>query len=245
MLFRSMASIRILDLLWQAATAVLVFLIALRVHGRRPAALAAGIACTLAYASLGWWNTAQSDTFISLPVAGAVLLTLRACDRDRALASLCAAGALIACAFYLKYPAGAMLPVCAAILFRRRGTHAAGGAAAMAAGFILVAGGYALYLAAAGAWREYWYAQFVWVRQYARLGGSAGGSLRLPALLNSHFGVVALGLLALAAAVRAAARRRIGLPVALVVLWTSVALLGLYLQNKFYLYHFGPLLAPL
>ena len=246
---RSMASIRILDLLWQAATAVLIFWIRRRANPRRiDAAFAAGLVYILAYASMGWWNTAQPDYFLNLPLAGAVLLTLRACAGDRARGCSFSVGALAACAFYLKYPMGAMLLVCAGCLVWRRGARgAAVDIAAMAAGFAVVAGGYALYLACVGAWREFWYAEFVWVRQYARLGGMAGGAagfLRLRDLLNSHVSVVALGVLALAGGIRATTGGRSGLPAALVSLWAVVAAINLYIQNKFYLYHFGPLLAP-
>ena len=76
----SMASIRILDLLWQAATAVLLYRIAGRTCGGAGVPSAAGLLYVLA-ASAGWWNTAR--TLLNLPLAGAFLLTLRASDRPR------------------------------------------------------------------------------------------------------------------------------------------------------------------
>ena len=246
----SMASIRVLDLLWQAATAVVIFRIARRVSGSGGTALTAGLIYVLAYASTGWWSTAQPDDFLNLPLASAVLLTLRACDRERAPGISFCIGLLTACAFYFKYPMGAMLPVCMACLAATRGPRgAAADIARMTAGFVLVAGGYAFYLYGAGAWREFLYAEFVWVRQYARLGEGGGGFgalLHLRDILNSHFSVTALGALALAGVGWAAVRPRENPGAAgLVAFWGLVALLNLYIQNKFYLYHFGPLLAPL
>ena len=245
----SMASIRILDLLWQAAAAVVISRIARRVSGSGGTALAAGLIYVLAYASTGWWSTAQPDDFLNLPLAGAVLLTLRACGRGRAPGVSFCIGLLAACAFYFKYPMGAMLPVCMACLAATRGARrAAADIVWMAAGFVLVAGGYAVYLHGAGAWREFLYAEFVWVGRYARLGegtGGLGALLHLRDILNSHFSVTALGALALAGVAWAAVRRHVNAAGALVAFWAAVALLNLYIQNKFYLYHFGPLLAPL
>ncbi len=170
---RSMASIRILDLLWQAATAVLIFWIRRRANPRRiDAAFAAGLVYILAYASMGWWNTAQPDYFLNLPLAGAVLLTLRACAGDRARGCSFSVGALAACAFYLKYPMGAMLLVCAGCLVWRRGGAGRRRRRSRDGGRVPQSSpGGTRSLACVGAWREFWYAEFVWVRQYARLGG--------------------------------------------------------------------------
>ena len=242
----SMASIRILDLLWQAATAVLLYRIAGRTCGGAGVPSAAGLLYVLAYASAGWWNTAQPDGLLNLPLAGAFLLTLRASDRPRAPAASLCAGLLAAIGFLFKYPMGAALPVCMAFLAARRGPRrAAADAALMAAGFVLAAGGYAAYLYGAGAWDEFVYAEFVWVRGYAGLGGGRAGWMRLGEIANSHASVAFLGLLALAAAVAAAARRRMNPAAVLSASWGAVAFASVCLQNKFYLYHFGPLLAPL
>ena len=50
----SMSSVRVLDFIWQAATAALIFALARRLSGSGRAACAAGLLYILAYASRGW-----------------------------------------------------------------------------------------------------------------------------------------------------------------------------------------------
>ncbi|MDD5557304.1 MAG: glycosyltransferase family 39 protein [bacterium] len=242
----SMASIRILDLAAQVATAAVIFPIALRVSaGRAGAAFAAGLIYVLAFASTGWWHTAQPDAFLNLPAALAVLIVLRSLDDARPL-PLFGAGLLLAVVFLLKYPMGVMLPLLAAGLLAARGRRAVPGVASMLAGFALAAGGYALRLRGAGAWDEFLYTSFVWVRHYARVGAAApgiAGALRLRELAVSHWSIAALALLSAIGAAFARPRREAA--AALVALWALAALFNLFLQAKFFLYHYSPLFPPL
>lgn len=246
----SVHAIRWLDLFWQVGTAAVLFLISRRMARSNGVSAAAGILYLLAYASRGWWNSAQPDDFLNLPLAIAVLGLLRSLDRERILLSSFAEGVLLGAAFYFKYPMGLMLPVCMAVLLMGKGRSAGtfGALAAMAGGFILCVGGYALFLCLAGAWREFLYTEFTWARAYGRVGASprtVWGLLHLGNILNSHFSFVSLALLALVGYACAARTGHPGLRVNLIAIWALAALMNLYIQNKFYIYHYAPLAAPL
>lgn len=240
----SMRAVRMFDIAWQCATAAVLFAIARRSAGGNRTGFAAGMLYVLAYASRGWWNTAQPDDFLNLPVALAVLFALKARARGPSPGLLFAAGALAGVAFWFRYPMGLMAAACAATVWRGSLRESWRERAAAGIGFAVIAGGYGLYLRAGGAWGEFVYAEFVWARAYAALEGE-GGPLHLGEFLRSHVSVAALGLLALAGAARACRSGRPGAPAALGALWAAIALANLYLGNKFYVYHYAPLLAPL
>jgi len=242
----SMSSIRALDLAIQTAVAAAIFALTFRIAGDRVQACAAGLLYAAAYASRGWWNTAQPDDFLNLPMAAAVLVFLRSLEREKDAAFSFLTGALTGLAFYFKYPMGAMLAVFAgaALVVKRRWAAVA----AMAGGFLLVACGYAAYLKAQGGWGEFFYAQAVWPRAYIGVKDSPGGmagTLRLGDIARSHFSFVGLGVLAFAAYAWAVVKGRGAIAAHVTALWALVAAANLYLQNKFYIYHYAPLLPPL
>jgi 4-amino-4-deoxy-L-arabinose transferase-like glycosyltransferase len=246
----SMSSVRVLDLVMQAATAAVLCAIAARLSGSAATAYAAGLLYALAYASRGWWNSAQPDDFLNLPAALAVLLFIRSLERDRVNGLSFLTGILAGVAFYLKYPMGALLPVFMGIILWTKGCSARTFAhlAAMTGGFLLIACGYALYLRVNGAWGEFFYAEFVWPRAYIRVKEAQQGitgALHIGDIARSHFSFAGLSALALIGYAWVIGRRSCPAAAHLVALWALVALANLYLQNKFYIYHFAPLLPPL
>lgn len=247
---RSMAAVRVLDLFWQLATAIVIFGIARYLSGRRATAFIAGLLYILSYALRGWWNTAQPDDFLNLPVALAMLLLLTALARARSPGLLFAAGLLLGATFYFRYPMGAMLIVFTfAVLSVRGSGHERGvSLCSLWGGFAAVVGGYALYLYSTGAWSEFAYAEFTWARAYTRVGGGGGGALswlHCGDILNSHFTFVALAAVAAAGYAGAWKRGACDSRSHLIALWALAALFTLYVQRKFYLYHYAPLVPPL
>ncbi|MEJ2745345.1 MAG: glycosyltransferase family 39 protein [bacterium] len=246
----SVHSIRWLDLFWQVGTAVVLFWIARRVAKSNGVAVAAGLLYVSAYVSRGWWNSAQPDDFLNLPVSLAVLLLMRSLDRRGICLFSFVEGMLLGMVFYFRYPMGLMLPVCMAVLLIGRGRNARawGGCVSMVAGFAIVVAWYALYLYRAGIWGEFLYTELTWTRGYGRVGTTPHtvlGLLHLGNVFNSHFSFVSLAILALISYVWAARRGAPGLQVNFIALWILAALINLYVQNKFYIYHFAPLVAPL
>jgi hypothetical protein len=98
----SMAVVRVVDLLLQAAAVLLLYQIGRPLVGRRGAALGALIYAAL-YLHRGYWSTAQAESFAALPTL-LVLLLCRRARRGHARVRLFLAGVLAGCVVLLKYP---------------------------------------------------------------------------------------------------------------------------------------------
>ncbi|MCX6356066.1 MAG: glycosyltransferase family 39 protein [Candidatus Aureabacteria bacterium] len=246
----SMIAVRVLDILWQLAVAAVLFHITRRLSKNNLQAVVAGLLYVVSYASRGWWNTAQPDDFLNLPAALGILFFMMALERQRIAWLSVMIGMLAGAAFYFRYPMGALLAVfmCVILVVQGMNRRTVGAIVAMGGGFVLLAGGYALYLYLAGAWGKFFYTEFIWTRGYTGLGGTPrtfAGVVHLVDILHSHFSVVGLIFLALPTYLWAIKRDARDIRVQLIALWVLVALVNLYLENKFYIYHFAPLLAPL
>lgn len=98
-------SIRVLDIGWTTATAFLVALITHRATRLPTVAAVAGLLYAAQYTQQGWWETAQTDGWMSLPMGLALVCVLR-----RELWWSALAGVLLVVAALFKYPALAVLP---------------------------------------------------------------------------------------------------------------------------------------
>lgn len=243
---RSMQAIRWLDLLWQAATALVLLRIADRVGLNRRLALLAPVLYAIAYYAHDFWNTAQTDGFLNLPAALAVLAFLRAQQRGERWA-YAASGAAIGLAVLFKYPIGILLPLlwlCAA-LARRRLWRAV---LWMSLGCALPLIGCAVWLYAQGALLPFVESQVRYITRYGSrdiLG--YGRWLLLAAILfvqRAQTLILGLGLSAAIVALRV--RRGATIDAALLVVssWFAAGVLAYLAQGKGYVYHGLPMLAP-
>lgn len=167
-------AVRAFDMLYTLATVAAVYALGRYLWDR-----AAGAAAALLYGGVyvtasGYWNMAQPDSFMVLPVVLGVLAWERGGSRPR---GALLAGLLFGFAFQFRSVV-ALLPAALALreLWRawRGGNHprpALWRLAALAAGAAAVEAATLLYLAAGGAVGEYLYAQFRFAGNYARLGG--------------------------------------------------------------------------
>jgi hypothetical protein len=83
----SPVAIHLFDLLWQAATAVVLGLLARRLYGVR-AAIVTSVLYWLMYASINYWATAQAESFANLFFMLNLYAALRAGDGVRATAAV-------------------------------------------------------------------------------------------------------------------------------------------------------------
>lgn len=247
--FRGPAGFRILDALWQTATAFLLVRIGTRVYGREAAgwaAAAAFLVMQLYYAS--WAGFPEPDTLVSLPVGLGVLAMLRARDADR-LIFWFFGGAMMGLAALLKLPAGlwgaAMIVLAlrrAPIDWRTILPRLAGLAAGFSSPLLLCA----IYFYARGALKELLVAQIVLAPQYLREFSAWG---HWACIRTNLFRVYILPLYPLAAIAllgfvfwrRDALRPGEGL----VLAWLAAGATALLLHGLFFPYHFMPLAAPL
>ena len=134
---KSHVGVQAADLLWQLATALVLFAIAVRIYGRREIGLLAGVLYLFAYYSGSYWNMGQAEGFLNLPLALSIFWLLRALADDRGVA-WCISGVCVAGATLFKVPFGLMgiLMIDSAITLRPRDwNHSVRRLSALALGF--------------------------------------------------------------------------------------------------------------
>jgi len=167
-------------------TLALVFAIGRRLFGARAGFAAALFAAFLSAGPGVLGNAANTETFMLLPLAGALLATLLSVERQ-SLRWAVVAGAASGCAVLFKQIALPNLVFCVAFLAWRSRRRAAATAAFLAGAAASVAPA-PLYFAAAGAWRDF--ADCV-------IGHNMSYAARLPlAVYPSTFGLAYRGMVA-------------------------------------------------
>jgi 4-amino-4-deoxy-L-arabinose transferase-like glycosyltransferase len=247
----SMSAIRILDVAWTVATALVLADTARRWFRSELTAALAGIFYAFLYANVNFWSTAQTDGWVNLPALLAVWLVTRAEAQPSSrgeLRSLPLAGALLGVAICLKYtalvlaaPAGVLLLATPRALPRRL--------ALMAAGVVAVLGVTLAWLHARGAIAGFVDSQLVLVPAYVEQTGRgigawgriAGFSVRLWKLPELRFALLSMlvGIAPLVRRLRGTEARLRSLA-ALTLLVAGAA--SCFAQNKFFTYHYLTLL---
>jgi hypothetical protein len=100
----SVTAFRVFDLLWQAGTVVMVYLVSARLFQNRISGLLSSVFYAIAYVDLGAWNTGQRDGFLLL----LYLLSFWRLTKNNNLVSALVAGLLIGLAFIIK-PVAALM----------------------------------------------------------------------------------------------------------------------------------------
>jgi hypothetical protein len=259
---RTMTAIRILDLLWASACAVLVASIGARLvpRGGRALPLLSAVLFAYSWAGLDYWNAAQAEGWLLLPTLLSVWLVLRVRPggdggRSGLMRGAAGAGAAAAFAFLFKYTAGLGIVVPAVLAFgaARTPRERRGACVALAAGFAVPVLAALLALGVAGAFDGFLDSQARWLSRYAGVREDTGfasairqftGYFRAAYPLPALLGVT--GAAWTVARLLAPGRRREVLRVpALLGLWTAASALGVILQGKYFVYHFLPMVPPL
>ena len=247
---RSMASPRLLDLLWTLTAAVAIWHL-----GRRVLSPWAGLAGAFFFlvryvAGITYWNTTQCEGFTSLPLTlAAIALVAAEQRRDHWLAAMC--GALIALAMILKFTVGIFLLLpCVAVL----ATQGESARSRLARGASYLLGCAALVtalaglMAWAGAFNDMLEILFLWNAKYASLNppGSNFGRELASFLLGGHQQLLfPIGLLALAGTADLTLRPEAGRIRWLLPIWALGMTAAVWIQGKYYTYHWLPLLPPM
>jgi len=170
---RSMLSIRLLDLLWQCATGLVILLIARRISGRRWVGGLAAALYGIWYYSVDFWSIAQTDGFLTLPAALAVLCFLIGRERSTRVAFL-ACGVAVGAAVLFKYPIGLLLPGLMLLAFQPPRQFAWRNASLIAVGFCGALAVCAGTLAAQGALRDFISIHLNYIPTYTGSRGDGG-----------------------------------------------------------------------
>lgn len=247
---RSMLAPRLLDLLWTLATAAAIWALGRRLLSTWAGAAGAFLFLARYMAGQSYWNTTQCEGFASLPLTLAAI-ALVAAERRRSFRLACGCGALIAAAVLLKFTLGMFLALPLVAMLTAQG-EAARQRLARAAGYLLAfvipLGAAAALLRHAGALDAMFEIVFVWNARYAALKSPTddfareigrfliGGPqpLLFPIALLALMGAADLGLRS------KGGRARLLLPA-----WALSMIAPVWIQGKYYTYHWLPVLPPL
>lgn len=250
---RTMAAPRVLDIIWTAAAAGLLFMLGRRLLSPWVGAVGALFLLLRYVAGNSFWNTTQPDGFAMLPLIGATLaLTAAEERRSSRLAFLC--GALAALAILFKFTLGIflILPVIAVAISADEPRNS------RVYRLLLYLGGCAavlwvvtLFLWQVGALRDTYEVLLVWNAHYSQLEVPARLATN-PAyqswrfLLGMPYTLLfPIGLLALVGTGDLACRRGPEPFRWLLPTWALVIMVSVWAQGKFYSYHWLPVLPPL
>jgi hypothetical protein len=246
----SMTAIRIMDLLWTIATALLLYTFVVHAFRSRWTGAAAGFLYSIFYYRFGYWHTSQTDGWLNLPVAGALVFFVIAYERrDRSPSlPLLASGLCCGLALLLKYTI-CVLPVLLALMLLLRYRRYLSRAVTSVAWFLLGLTAplvlCALALLASGAMPAFLESQFGLVPDYATTATKMGILARLDdfvirllyrASLGLPATVLAVGVLAAGVLYLRRPDRRAGLR--LLAVWLLAAFGSTFVQGKFFTYHY-------
>jgi hypothetical protein len=247
----SMTAVRVVDLAWACASGLALYMVGRRFAGV-VAAAAAGVWYAAAYLRMEFWGMAQAESFAALPLIVALACWWRGWER-RAPWLFVAAGVLGGVAATLKFTAALPLLVPLLVAAATRGAGEPGdapgrpllaAAALTAAGAAVPVVACVLWMRGTGCWEPYLEIQRGFVAGYTRLDVETlavrGGGQTLAIVLR--YAVPALLAAAGVVALRRAGRSR---EVGLVAGWLGAAVVAVWLQNKFYRYHWIAVLPPL
>jgi len=242
-----MASIRLLDLLWQFMTAVLLYKIAVRLEQSQSAGILGAILYLVFYFHPDYWTNAQTDGFLNLPIAAGILFFLIAQQRASSR-SYFASGAAISLGVLFKYPIGILILFLCLLEFIRLKKNGLLPALWLMTGFgtpLLIG---ALVMFMRGNLTDFLWAQFVYIPRYSTIlhdhlsyvGGltfGLGGIMKAP--LPGWVSLIGIcGLF-----IGPSRSRRTQMVI--LVMWWASAVIHFLIQNKFYIYHALPIYAPL
>lgn len=225
-----------------AATIVLVFLVAIRLFTARAGAVAAVAFATLSLSPRLFFTAASAENFVLPPVLAGLLVLLRAIDRPRVTTFL-AGGALFGTAFLLKQSGGAFaLFAVLYVLFGVRDTlpRRLAACAALVAGALAPFAALCLVMLRAGTFGNFWFWTVTYGSTYATTTPLARGAINLADALRwilptSYLAVALAGLGGTALFWDQATRPR-RLFVALLLGCSLLATApGLYFRNQYFI----------
>ena len=237
----SMASIRILDLLWQGATAILIFMIAKQSKYPSTASVLAAILYLFSYYEMDFWMTAQTDGFLTLPIAVAILLFLHAQQKNH-LWIYAASGMSIGLAILFKYPIGIIgvfLPILIVIRLKKNCLLPV---LAMGTGSLLPLVVSALIMFMRGNLADFLWIQSTYISKYSTI------SYQNPNYMGPiyiFFRTVLMPAIPGWYGLFIGARHARPAPLTVIAIWWISAVFHFVIQNKFYDYHALPIFAPL
>lgn len=244
----SHTALRVFDLVWHTFTALLLAQIGTRVFRSSASGLIAGIVYLVLYYSRFIPDLANADGLLTLPLALAVIFSLRGLDHDR-LSDWVLAAFFVGITVLIKLPMGLFGIVILAIAVAGEQAMAVvlKRACALALGVTIPLGICAVYLYLHHALGTFIYSQFVLGPEYvSKAQASIGLSCLEDRFLRPSFlSMYASTLLAAIWIVSSLRGRKHTRSTILIAGWLGLVFIIYFWQGKYYTTHSLPLLAPL
>lgn len=241
-------AIRLLDLLFLAATAGALGAIIARTAGKTAAAGGA-LLFVLWYLSGTFWHTAQPDGWVGMLMVFGVTPILLARGRIPWWAWVVAGGAVGLITLYKQLYAIFLLVPLVALLLQREGgsrTHRAGAGALLLLAFIVPVAATVAWLSAVISLDLLLDTVMRYPAQVYVLIGAGGPGARLAGLARYLLGVPLLVILLPAIMLGARASwRQDRAQAAIILTWMGLALTGVLIQGRYFPYHWIPVIPPL
>lgn len=250
----SMIGMRIFDLLWQALTAFIIFLISLRFTKKRYYSLLPAFLYLLFYFRFDYWNTLQADGFLNLPFSVSILFLIDALennDRTKYFIS----GIFISLAILFKYTIASLLPLLFIIIvFSKRDQLKIllKNYLLYLTGLLLIIGMIFLIFLITGAFSQFWHINFIDTPGYSRIGYGITPSFSyefiayiFSNLYDSLLFCSPLILFSLAYFIIKLVKKEFYLKEGMLFIWQIAVLINLIIQWRFFPYHFLVIFPPL
>jgi hypothetical protein len=245
-----MLNLRIFDILWQAFTAYMVFLIAFKFTLKKNFSVAASFIYLILYFRQDYWHTFQADGMLNLPFAVSILLLLSS-NEYHSFLKIFFAGVLFSVALIFKYTIISFFPLVLICFLSASGELRSlrfKNTAVYSAGVITVLSAAAILYYFTGALGEFINIQFVQTPLYTKIAYDTESTSYITSQIVKLFvysvytPLIWLSLIAMLASV---VKKKLNFRNAVLFSWVLSSLFSLIIQWKFYYYHFLVVLAPL
>lgn len=238
---QSMLAIRLFDLIWQGTTVFLIIILSDRIIKKPYIGFLAAFLYLTWYYSLGYWYTAQTDGFLTLLLLISLLAFISYQNKEKVWLVF-VTGFAIGMAVMFKYSIGILIIFLLIMIFFRYRTKGYKAAFFLIIGFtapIIIS---IFILAIQGSLDDFVSTQISYILKYNVLIGSERSLWNFLSLILFE-PVILLSTISMFIFLVLITRKRFEYGV-LIFLWWVAAFVHLVVQNKFYIYHAIPLLAP-
>lgn len=245
----SMQSLRIFDLIWQCATALIIFFICLRITKTNITSLISAALYLFLYYRFDYWQSLQADSFLNLPFALSVFLLLKEPGKDN-LYKYFIAGILFAAAALFKFTILGFLPLFFILIYfyRRKYVNAYKYFVFFTSGFVLLILFILIVFISGGAFKEFIDVNFVQLPNYANIGmqTETGGYIIKNILRLFFFSIYSPLILIFAVHIFLLIKnKKFDFKNGIILIWAISVLINLIVQWKFFQYHFTSIFPPL
>lgn len=250
LLGESMFNARIFDIIWQALTAYVIFLISFKLNANRLLSLISSLIYLFLYFRQDYWHTLQADGMLNLPISLCVLMLVSS-NELHSYIKIILAGILFAAALIFKYTIISFLPLvllCFLLSVNEPKSIRVKNIAVFILGAVIVCSGIALWYQSKGALKDMIDIQFGQTSQYTKIAYETepGEYISAQALKLFVYSVYSpLIWFTFGGMIILAVKKKLAFKNLLIFSWAAASLFSLVVQWKFYHYHFLVIIPPI